>query len=512
MLSLLRRLSVSLRLLLLLCLTGLATLLYTWFGLSQQYDQLLMDAETRTRQLGQAVASLKLEDSQTLIQDLELGDNINLIKLNANGELIYQRTVDDDLTRLARSVEGKQAFKVLARQQGSLSVEVKGMQFWLYGFKRNDVTFVLMSDAHQVEGLMTQVLVSYGLFLTLLSLPLLTMFVMINLSITRPLRKATTTMEEIARGDGDLTLRLDDKGQDEVSLFSRGFNEFTDKIGTLIRIVGRDIQGLTASSVQLDATVTQSNQTASAMNQEAQSVASAVTEMLSATEEIAGNTALASETASQTQQQVGVCRDAMQQNRHLLQEVAEGLGQTGTTADTLARDSAQIGSILDTIRGIAEQTNLLALNAAIEAARAGDQGRGFAVVADEVRALASRTQNSTDEIAAIIDSIQSGVSQVTNSANSAQTQFGRLSNQTNEAGETLNQVLDRIATIVDMNMQIAAATRQQSQVTNEINQNINNIAELAEASVKANESNANASQSVQGVTDELSHQLQQFKV
>ncbi|WP_028109827.1 methyl-accepting chemotaxis protein [Ferrimonas futtsuensis] len=512
MLSLLRRLSVSLRLLLLLCLTALATLLYTLFSLTQQHNQLLINAEASTQQLGQAIASLKLEDSQTLIQDLQLGDNINLIKLDANGELIYQRTVDDDLTQLAQSREGKQAFRTLARQQGRLSIEVQGMQFWLYGFKRDKITFVLMSDAHQVKGHMIQVLTSYALFLTLLSIPLLTLFAMINLSITRPLQKATRTMEEIARGEGDLTLRLDDNGQDEVSLFSRGFNEFTDKIATLIRIVGRDIQSLTASSAQLDATVTQSNQTANAMNHEAQSVASAVTEMLSATEEVAGNTALASDTAVQTQQQVGVCRDAMQQNRALLQQVSQGISQTGTTADSLAQDSAQIGSILDTIRGIAEQTNLLALNAAIEAARAGDQGRGFAVVADEVRALASRTQNSTDEIAAIIDSIHSGVSQVTNSANSAQSQFGHLSNQTNDAGNTLNQVLDRIATIVDMNIQIAAATRQQSQVTSEINQNISNIAELAEASVKANESNANASQSVQGVTDELSHLLRQFKV
>ncbi|BDY04706.1 methyl-accepting chemotaxis protein [Ferrimonas sp. YFM] len=512
MLSLLRRLSVSLRLLLLLCLTALATLLYTLFSLNQQHNQLLMDAQISTHHLGQAIASLKLRDSQTLIEDLELGDNVNLIKLDANGKLIYQRTVDDDLTRLARSPQGQQAFRALSRQQGSLEVEVKGMAFWLYGFKREEVTFVLISDAHQVMGHMTQVMISYAGFLTLLSLPLLIMFVMINLSITRPLKNATTTMEEIARGDGDLTLRLDDGGQDEVSLFSRGFNEFTDKISTLIRIVGRDIQGLTASSAQLDATVTQSNQTAGAMNNEAQSVASAVTQMLSATEEIASNTALASETASQTQQQVGVCRDAMAQNRSLLQQVSQGIGQTGNTADSLAKDSAQIGGILDTIRDIAEQTNLLALNAAIEAARAGDQGRGFAVVADEVRALASRTQSSTDEIAAIIDSIQSGVAQVTNSANSAQTQFSHLASQTNDAGETLNQVLDRIATIVDMNMQIASATRQQSQVTGEINQNINNIAELAQASVKANESNANASRSVQGVTDELSHQLNQFKV
>ncbi|TKB50664.1 methyl-accepting chemotaxis protein [Ferrimonas sediminicola] len=512
MLSLLRRLTVSLRLLLLLCLTALATLLFTWFSLNQQHTQLLLNAENHTRQLGQAIASVKVESSRTLTDDLWLGDNLNLISLSPDGDLLYQRTVDDDLARLAHAPQGRQAFRTLARQPGSLTVEVDGMPFWLYGFKQEETTFVLISDAHQIKGHMTQVLFSYALFVSLLALPLLAMFLLLNLSITRPLKQATTTMEEIARGDGDLTHRLDDSGQDEISRFSAGFNEFTDKITALIRLISRDADELAASAVQLDTTVTQSNQTVGAMNQEAHSVASAVTQVLAATDEVASSSAHASTTVSHTQHQVGACRDAMEHNRMLLDEVAEGIGQTGTTADALARHSAQIGTILDTIRGIAEQTNLLALNAAIEAARAGDQGRGFAVVADEVRALASRTQSSTDEIGAIIDGIESGVAQVTDSACAAQAQFRQLSDQSGEAQATLNQVLDSIATIGDMSLQIAAATRQQSQATEEINENISNIAELSEASVKANESNATASRSVQRVTDELSAQLGQFKV
>ncbi|WP_417346922.1 methyl-accepting chemotaxis protein [Ferrimonas sp.] len=500
MLNTLRRLTISLRLLLLLAMAGSATLAYTWFSLSQQKSELHQAAEHSIQQMGQALSSLASGQSDWN-QALSLPQELNLIALD-DGALIRS---DSELNRLLPS-----ANSLATMADGSLhTLERSGVTLWLYPI---DSRFLLIGDSRRVDAQMAEVMWDYAIFLTLLAGPVMGIFLLLNQSITAPLKQAILTMEEIARGDGDLTQRLDDKGRDEVARFSTSFNEFTAKIADLIKVVNKDVSDLSASAQQLDTTVAQSNQTAGAMNQEAHSVASAVTQMLAATEEVAGNTAQASETAAQTQQQVGVCRDAMQQNRHLLQEVAEGIGQTGNTADTLARDSAQIGGILDTIRGIADQTNLLALNAAIEAARAGEHGRGFAVVADEVRALASRTQSSTDEIAAIIDSIQSGVAQVTDSASSAQEQFQHLTSQTDEAGDTLNQVLDRIATIGDMNMQIAAATRQQSQVTSEINQNINNIAELAEASVKANESNANASQSVQGVTDELSLQLRQFKV
>ncbi|WP_413044421.1 methyl-accepting chemotaxis protein [Pseudomonas sp. YJ42] len=225
-------------------------------------------------------------------------------------------------------------------------------------------------------------------------------------------------------------------------------------------------------------------------------VASAMNEMSATVQEVArhaSQTASASNDADeQSRAGVTLATEALDGIDGLIREI-ERAAQVIKQVET---DSASIGMVLGVINGIAEQTNLLALNAAIEAARAGEQGRGFAVVADEVRTLASRTQQSTRDIQATIEQLQSGVRDAVTVMQNAQIRAHAGSDCVAKAAQSLNVIAGGVGTINDMNMQIATAVEEQSAVAEEINRNITTISNIADTT------STDASQTSQ-ISDEL---------
>jgi methyl-accepting chemotaxis protein len=163
----------------------------------------------------------------------------------------------------------------------------------------------------------------------------------------------------------------------------------------------------------------------------------------------------------------------------LVEELLDSINTATDITKKLDQYSGNIGSILDVIRDIADQTNLLALNAAIEAARAGEHGRGFAVVADEVRTLANRTQQSTVEIQAMIERLQSSSDEVVDVMNTSQEKTEQCVEQNRVTDKTLQTVVERMGTIKEMSVQVAHASEEQIKVSQEIAQSINEISEIA---------------------------------
>jgi len=270
------------------------------------------------------------------------------------------------------------------------------------------------------------------------------------------------------------TGRLDEVGQ--LSLAIKMMNSeagaIVGRIGDSARVLGEAVDGL-----EKDVALTRDG--VRQQDEQTQQVAAAMNQMVASIQEVTRNASEAAGAADEASQRADAGRDVVEATIAEIRHLADDVEQAANAMQGLARESENIGGILDVIRGIAEQTNLLALNAAIEAARAGEQGRGFAVVADEVRTLASRTQDSTQQIQGMIERLQQGTADAVAVMEQGRSRAQGTVGQVAEAGAALAAITQAVTRINDMNTQIASASEQQTAVAEEINRSITAISGIA---------------------------------
>ena len=336
-------------------------------------------------------------------------------------------------------------------------------------------------------------------------------YVVMNYIIINPLTVLALNLQEISGGDGNLRARLQVKGKTEMDWVGSSFNNFVKKIAKTVDDIGHTSDQLASASQELSLISTETEQGVERQQQETTQVATAMEEMTATVQEVARNAVNASEAAKKAETEAVKSKQVVDQTVDAINTLASEVETAGNVIHELEADSESIGEVLSVIQGIAEQTNLLALNAAIEAARAGEQGRGFAVVADEVRTLASRTQNSTQEIQKTIERLQSRARKAVKVMENSQKQASVSVEQATSAGEVISSINVRIGTINDMNNHIASAAEEQSVVAEEINRNINNISVVSEQSSNGASKTSNACNELQALADQLRKTVGHFK-
>ncbi|GAB3530779.1 methyl-accepting chemotaxis protein [Photobacterium alginatilyticum] len=297
--------------------------------------------------------------------------------------------------------------------------------------------------------------------------------------VSLPLKRLSLAMNDIAVGHGDLTQRIQEDSKDEIGMLANSFNEFVSRIHIMIIEVALTLQAVQSETGRIQQETQGVVTNASRQQEESTQAATAVNEMSATSDTVtehANEAAQATQSASTESQ---TARDMLSDTVVSIHKLAEEIESSSVVISHLERDVGNIASILDVIRGIADQTNLLALNAAIEAARAGEQGRGFAVVADEVRTLASKTQDSTGEIQVMIERLQQGARAAVQAMESSRESSTYTVQQANTANDSIDAISQSISVINEMNLQIAAAATQQSQVSDSINRNVQEIASMS---------------------------------
>lgn len=328
--------------------------------------------------------------------------------------------------------------------------------------------------------------------------------------ITKPLLEVNRILDIVA--SGDMTQRLDDSAKDEFGELSRSCNTLIESLRTLIQgIISRSTQ-LAAASEETSAITEESSQAIRNQQAQVEQAATATTEMSSTSQAVSSSAQQALSEIKNADKEADRVKGISSQNKATIEQLAREVDDASHVINQLHKDSASIGGILDVIRGIAEQTNLLALNAAIEAARAGEQGRGFAVVADEVRSLASKTQESTQEIQAMIESLQVGAEAAVAAMSKGKQQAESCVEQSDLANTALDSITAAVAQAHNVSEEISTAAHEQQQVSQEISERLESIVAIAEQTAEgANQTNISSSE-VAKLAEELRLSVDAFKV
>lgn len=330
--------------------------------------------------------------------------------------------------------------------------------------------------------------------------------------LTQPISQLASLFQQLAGRDADLTARVDLRFDTELNNLADGFNQFVARLHQVVSDVRQRSETLAVQSKRLAEQAADAQAQSHSHQQVTGAVLDALQQMQTTVQEIAGHAALTAQTTQQSRASTQHALDDVATARDLTNAVSTEITVVGDRVQYLANQTDSINAILDVIHTVAEQTNLLALNAAIEAARAGEHGRGFAVVADEVRNLASRTSRSAGEIQKLISELLRQTSDAVSAVQNAIAQAGNSVSRSEQVQGQLQQMHQQVVQLDQMNIQVAAATEEQSVVAADVSHQLEHLSTSFAQSVQQADQLEHRAAELLTIANELQALANRFKL
>ncbi|MFD2632281.1 methyl-accepting chemotaxis protein [Idiomarina piscisalsi] len=406
------------------------------------------------------------------------------------------------ILRQQRRVDAGQTLEQAQQQSDTLMTQTDELQTAVRGIaedSRNSAADSI-STSSWINSIITVISIALAVLISWLTVR----------SISRPLSRVNHMLNIMA--EGNLTERVDYDAQDEFGELATNTNKLTGNLRKLIEGIANRATQLATAAEQSSNVSDETTNAIDEQRRQIEQVATATQEMNNTASEMAEGADQALREIQHSDDEAKRVREISNKNRSTIEQLAHEIQGASQVIDQLSENSSNIGGILDVIRGIADQTNLLALNAAIEAARAGEQGRGFAVVADEVRTLASRTQESTEEIQDMIESLQTDSKRAVEVMNRGREQAELSVQQSDEAAQALQSITESVHQASDSSNHIANAAQEQSRTAHDISERLESIVSIAEQTASGSKQTAQASNEVAKLADELQDSIKSFRV
>ena len=342
---------------------------------------------------------------------------------------------------------------------------------------------VALDEAEATAGLRAIATTSIVTLLIVAAITAVVFGMLLSLLLRR-LLGVRNAMDNIASGEGDLTQRLPEEGNDEVAQIASAFNRFVGKMEEVLI----DVRTSSESVHHAANEIAMGGQD---LSRRTDNAASSLQQTSASVEQI---TSTVQHTAASAQE--------ANKLSHAATEVAKEGGQmvsnVVTTMEDISDASNKIGEIVTLMNSIAFQTNLLALNASVEAARAGEHGRGFAVVADEVRKLAGRSSDAANDIQKLIED--------------SQTKVNNGTSLVRNAGSTMKDIVDHITRVTDVLEEINAATSEQSDGIKQVNIAVAELDRMTQENAAMVEESTTAAEQLKEQADHLTGTISSFKL
>ncbi|PMJ80994.1 chemotaxis protein [Vibrio splendidus] len=498
-----------------------ASMASTYFISSEKIDEIILNKSQVQAEFLAGNAGYILENSDNPVQDLQ-----KLVgELKQRSDVTYAIVIDSNVSAVAHSDKNKlnkvyeDSYTVKGATQGVQQYSkwyADVQKVWVFDimapiyvngelYGTFDIGIPITEVSQATNGIISYQLASM-VFIFVVCLVVLSLLLS---KLMQPLLVLKNTLHDISEGDGDLSVRLPIKGNDEVAQISSAFNVFVGKVHEIITQTVNTGVELNSTAIGLREQSQQALQRGQEQNEQTMLVVTSMNEMIATVNEIASSAASAANmAASETQEG----HKTIEKTTNSIANLEAEMNSASNIIVSLADNTQSIGTILDVIRGISEQTNLLALNAAIEAARAGEAGRGFAVVADEVRNLATKTAQSTDEIDTMINQLQTEAKNAVSSMSNSKNLIEEGTTETEMARQALEKISTQVLAILDINTQVATATEQQSAVANEINMNMDTVNSSVKNGLSASEKLEQSSQHLAELSQVLDRYVGSFKI